>query len=130
MEGEVGIAKYDDARQLVFGWANVSIRTSGALVSDWQEDMIDVQTLEDAAYLFNLEFRETGEMHAGVAKGRMIESMVFTKEKLVALGLAENALPQAWWVGFYVEDPETFAKVRSGKYKMFSIHGTAKRVKV
>ena len=41
---------------------------------------------------------------------------------LEKLGLASDALPLGWWVGFQV-DPETFAKVKAGLYTMFSIQG-------
>jgi hypothetical protein len=43
------------------------------------------------------------------------------------MGLPEDSLPQGWWVGFYIEDPEVYEKVRSGVYKMFSVQGKAVR---
>jgi hypothetical protein len=42
------------------------------------------------------------------------------------MGLPEDALPQGIWLGFRVND-ETFAKVKSGDLKMFSIEGSAQR---
>ncbi len=56
----------------------------------------------------------------------MIESIVFTKEKLQALGLPENSLPcGCWWVGFQITDDSTWQKIKKGEYNMFSIEGTA-----
>jgi hypothetical protein len=54
----------------------------------------------------------------------MVESFVATPEKMKALGIPEGTLPQGWWTGFRVP-PEEFAKVKSGKWKMFSIQGKA-----
>jgi len=121
------IAKINEDQRLVFGWANVAVTAEGEQILDWQEDMVDPSVLEKAAYNFNLEYRATGEMHKGVAKGRMVESVVFTVEKLQAMDLPEGSLPLGWWVGFYIEDETTFAKIKDGTYKMFSIQGTAKR---
>ena len=121
------VTKLDEERQLVFGWANVAVRKTGETIVDSQGDQIAPQDLEDAAYLFNLEWRAANEMHTGVIKGRLVESLVVTPEKLAALGLAKDAMPQGWWVGFHV-DADTFAKVKQGKLTMFSIEGTAEQV--
>lgn len=121
------ILKFDEAKQLVFGWANVSITKEGVQIVDTQKDMIDPEELELAAYAFTLQYRETGEMHAGEAKGHLVESFAVTKSKLAAMGLPDDSLPQGWWVGFYIEDPEVYEKVRTGVYKMFSVQGKATR---
>lgn len=122
---EARIAKVDADRNLVFGWANVSIRKDGEQIVDRQGHVIDPDDLEDAAYIFNLQFREMNEMHQGDSVGRLVESLAVTPEKLEKMGLAKDALPQGWWVGFYVDDDETFAKVKDGTYGMFSIEGKA-----
>lgn len=121
------VAKRDDSQQLVFGWANVAFRTNGEQVLDFQKDLVDTEELESAAYLFNLIYRDTGEMHKGESVGKLVESFVVTKEKLASMGLPEDALPQGWWVGFHIPDSEVFAKVKEGKYKMLSIQGSARR---
>lgn len=122
------IAKSDDDRMLAFGWANVSIRADGEEVIDWQEDSIAPEVLEDAAYNFVELYREGGEMHENKGVAVLVESIVFTKEKLKALGLPEGSLPVGWWIGFHVADPDVWAKVKDGTYSMFSIEGTAERV--
>jgi hypothetical protein len=123
------IAKVDDAQRLVFGFANVSIAKDGGEVVDLQGDIIEPSELEAAAYEFVLKFRETGEMHKGAAVGKLVESMVFTPEKLEALGIAKDAVPCRWWVGFQLDD-DAFAKVKDGTYRMFSIQGRADREEV
>lgn len=128
MPNEHRITKIDDERRLVFGWANVAISKDGKQVVDAHDDVIDLQDLEDAAYEFNLTFRETGENHRGVAKGRLVESFVVTPEKLEALGLAKSALPGGWWVGFYIDDDAAWESVKKGTYRMFSIQGIARDV--
>ena len=78
------ISKQDEDQQIIFGWANVAVKKSGEQIVDWQGDSIDPEELEKAAYEHVLEFRETGERHdpALRSKGRLIESVVFTKEKM------------------------------------------------
>ena len=122
----VTISKTDEDRNLVFGWASVAER-DGIPVVDGEGDVIKAGTLEDAAYEFVLNFGEANERHAGPTVGRLVESMVFTSDKLELLGLAKDALPVAWWTGFKL-DPATFAKVKGGEYRAFSIEGTARRV--
>ena len=126
----VEIAKAKDDEQLVSGWANVSINADGSVPLDWQDDVIAPEILEKAAIQFMTDYRESGEMHKGDAKGTVVESIVFTKEKQEAIGIPEGTVPQGWFITVKVHDPEVFAKVKDGTYKMFSIQGTCKRVKV
>lgn len=127
---EFEIKKMDDEKRFVFGWANIAIRADGEQIEDYQKDIIDPEDLELAGYDFVLNSRETGEMHQGGAKGHMIESFVVTAEKLQKMGLAPDALPQGWWIGFFVPDDDAWAKVRDGTYQMFSIQGSAVREEV
>jgi hypothetical protein len=124
------ILKFDDDNHLVFGWANVSIRQGGEVVVDSHDDLIEPDTLEAAAYLFNLDFRSTGVMHKGTSVGRMVESFFVTSDKLTKMGLSPDALPTGWWVGFHVESDEVWKSVKDGTYSMFSIQGTAIRSEV
>lgn len=143
------IAKLDDEQRLVFGFANVSISKAtsagkgGEQFFDLQEDAIPPHELEKGAYEFVLNFREADEMHEGEATGHLVESMVFTPDKLAkfatdpatgtvdqaALSVLQKALPPRWWVGFKM-NAAAYALVKSGKYKMFSIAGEADRVEV
>ena len=125
----VRIAKTDEDRNLVFGWASVAIDKAGRAVIDGEGDVIDPTDLEDAAYEFVLKFREANVNHSGPVVGTLVESMVFTPDKLEKLGLPEGSLPTAWWTGFRLDDA-TFAKVKDGTYQGFSIEGTATRVPV
>lgn len=120
------VVKNDD-NQLVFGWANVTIRKTGEQITDTQNHEIDTEDLEMAMYVFNISFRKMGVMHVTKGKGQLIESMVFTKEKLAAMGLPEDILPEAAWVGFHIPDRELYEKVRDGDYTMFSIEGRARK---
>lgn len=121
------VCKVDALRQYVFGWASVAVAKGGAQVEDLQGDLLDPEDLEDAAYQFALKFRGAGEMHEGDTIGQLIESVVFTPDKLEAMGLAPDALPQALWVGFHIPDAAIFAKVQDGTYGGFSIQGHAVR---
>lgn len=140
------IAKFVDDQCLVFGYANVSVSKAtakgegGEQFYDLQKDSIPPEELERAAYDFVLHFRESDEMHEGPAIGHLVESMVFTPEKLEklctdpttgevnqsTLTLMKEALPPRWWVGFKL-NKSAYSGVKSGKYKMFSIAGEAER---
>lgn len=126
------IAKMDDDKRLVFGWASISITAEGEQLEDLQHDLIDPEDLEEAAYEFVLNFRDTGELHNPRLrkKGKLVESCVFTAEKQKAMGIPEGTLPIGWWIGFKIEDDAAWEKVKSGRYKMFSIEGKANRVPV
>jgi hypothetical protein len=57
----------------------------------------------------------------------MVESVVFTKEKMAAMGIPEGIVPEGWWIGYYIEEDTTWQKVKSGEYSMFSIGGRGTR---
>lgn len=125
---EISKAKPDE--QLVSGWASVSVNADGSIPLDWQDDIIRPEVLEKAAVDFMQEYRESGVMHEGGPVGTVVESIVFTKEKQEILGIPEGTVPIGWFVTIKVHDSEVFAKVKNGTFKMFSIQGTCKRVKL
>lgn len=130
IKGRFKIQKSDDDKMLAFGWANVAVTASGKQIEDYHEDMIDPAELEQAAYHFVEFYREGGEMHERGGCAVLVESMVFTKEKINVLGIAEGTLPEGWWIGFRVTDPDVWDKVKDGTYPMFSIEGEAIREEV
>ncbi len=121
------IFKSDDDRREVFGWASVAVRINGEIITDHQNDVLDIQDLESAAYDFTANSRSAGDMHQKHSVGTLIESVVFTKEKFNAMGIPDGILPEGWWVGFHIFDDETWSKIKNGTYSMFSIEGTAVR---
>lgn len=123
------IMKSDDDKREVFGWALVAIRKDGEQIVDHQKDVVDPDELEHAAYEYVLKFRDTGELHDKDLrkKGKLIESVVLTKEKQRAMGIPEGTVPEGWWVGFRIEDEDAWQRVKSGRYKAFSIEGTGVR---
>ncbi|MGN0999680.1 MAG: XkdF-like putative serine protease domain-containing protein [Faecousia sp.] len=131
-ENDYTIMKTDEDKRLVFGWASVSITVDGEQLEDRQKDIIDPEDLEEAAYEYVLNFRDTGEEHNPNLrkKGKLVESCVFTAEKQKAMGIPEGILPVGWWIGFKIEDDEAWEKVKIGRYRMFSIEGKATRVPV
>lgn len=124
------LTKSIDDQMLAFGWANVAIRANGEQIEDFQGDIIDPEELEKAAYEFVELYREGGEMHERGGAAVLIESCVFTEEKMEKMGLPKGALPVGWWIGFKVLDPEVWAKIKDGTYTMFSIEGKAIREEV
>ncbi|MCI8336658.1 MAG: hypothetical protein HFI72_05830 [Peptococcaceae bacterium] len=121
------IAKTNGEKRQVFGWANVAVRSNGEVICDWQEDMVDMAELEQAAYEFVLHSRQGGEKHCRAGVAVMIESMVFTKEKMLGLGLPAGIIPEGWWIGFQILDDAVWQKIKQGEYTMFSIEGEATR---
>lgn len=130
VKGNFKIAKSDDEKMLAFGWANVSTRSNGEVIEDWQNDIVEPEELERAAYNFVELYREGGEMHERGGTAVLIESVVFTEEKMKAIGIPVGTLPVGWWIGFKVLDEDVWEKVKDGTYPMFSIEGEAERVEV
>ena len=130
IKGKFKIMKSDDDKMLAFGWANVSMRVDGELIEDWQADIIEPEELENAAYEYVLLYREGGEMHERGGVAVLIESVVFTEEKMQAMGIPAGTLPVGWWIGFKITDKDVWEKVKNGTYQMFSIEGEAERVEV
>ncbi len=126
----VEIFKSNEFEKLVSGWASVAKNADGSLPLDWDGDVVTAEVLEKAAIDFMLEYRESGEMHKGKAKGTVVESIVFTKQKMRAIGIPEGTIPEGWFITVKIHDDEVFKKVVDGKYKMFSIQGKARRLKV
>lgn len=126
MMGE--IEKSDTDKQLVFGWCSVAKKKDGTVVVDKQGDVLeDIDQMEKVAYDFVLHSRDGGEMHIRKGVSTLVESFVSTPEKWTAMGIPEGTLPVGWWVGFHVKDTEVWKGVKSGKYKMFSVHGSGLR---
>lgn len=130
VKGRFKITKSDDDRKLAFGWASVSMRVDGELIEDFQRDIVEPEELENAAYKFVEFYREGGEMHERGGAAVLVESVVFTEEKMKAMGIPEGTLPVGWWIGFKVTDQEVWEKVKDGTYPMFSVEGTAQRIEV
>lgn len=130
IKGRFQIMKSDDEKMLAFGWASVSMRIDGEVIEDWQNDILEPEELEKAAYDYVLLYREGGEMHERGGAAVLIESVVFTEEKMQAMGIPAETLPVGWWIGFKVTDPDVWEKVKDGTYPMFSIEGKAERIEV
>jgi len=131
-DAKVTIAKVNPYKQQVFGWAQVAA-WDGQEVHDRQGDVVSIDELEKAAYDYVLDCRMGGDQHGRVTKAdgprqtaTMIESMVFTPEKIEAMGLPSN-FPQAWWTGFQVHDPQAWDDVITKRRTGFSVHGTGRR---
>ena len=119
----VTISKVAD-EGLVFGWANVTTKAD-TLVVDSHDEAIPTEDLEKAVYDFVPTFTAAaaGVGHEGKPVAHLVESLILTKEKAAAMGLEVDR--EGWWIGIRVQDPEVFARVKSGELGMFSIQGMA-----
>lgn len=124
------IKDFDEEKRMAFGWASVSITENGKIVLDSQDDIIELHVLEDAVYKFVEFYREAGEMHERGDCGVLIESIIFTKEKLTAMNIPDGVVPLGWWIGFRVTDDDTWEKIKKHELNMFSIEGEAIREEV
>lgn len=120
------VAKAADKQQ-VFGWFSV-VEKDGEPVTDRQGDMMDEDEMERMSYQYVMESRTAGEMHKRKGVGTLIESMAFTKEKQVALGIDLGKV--GWWAGFHISDDDVWKSIKSGEYTAFSIHGKGHRRKL
>lgn len=120
-------SKFDDDKKRAYGWASV-VELEGVPVVDRQGDVIDLEDLEEAAYVYVRKSRITGDMHRRTHDdmphrvGELIESVVFTPDKCEAMGVSKS-LSGKWWIGTQVEDPEAWELVKKGARSGFSVHG-------
>jgi hypothetical protein len=123
------IIKADDEQQIVFGWAYVVKDKNGEQVIDKSGDFVDeIEEIEKSAYDYVLKSRASDTHHSNVQSGEMVESIVFTPEKIEKMGLPANSVPLGWWVGYKLGD-EAWATYKNGATS-FSIHGSGTRTKV
>ena len=131
---DVEFSKVDDERMQVFGWASI-VEVGGKPVIDRQGDWIDPVEIEKAAYAYVEKSRKGGNQHKRADDGEpfhasdMIESIVFTDEKVSKMGLPDD-FPRGWWVGYQVRDRETWDDIKAGRKTGFSIHGKGRRREV
>lgn len=126
-------AKSDEDKRQVFGWASI-VEIGGEPVVDLQGDIIAPDELERAAYDYVHKSRVGGDEHQRdgdqpMHVGNMIESVVFTPEKIAKMGLPDD-FPVGWWVGYKVEDDATWDAIKRGDRTGFSIHGRGRRTPV
>ena len=122
-------SRVHEPQRLIFGYANVTVQEDGTVPFDFQGDMISTAELESAAYNYVLAHGVANQEHEyGTECGFLVESFMITKEKMQAMGIPEGLIPEGWWVGFYIPDPDVYKKVLDGTYNMFSIEGYATRV--
>lgn len=120
------IAKTDEAKQMMFGWAYVTHDREGNVNVDKSGDFIDaVEEIEKAAYDFVLSSRAGDFDHTNLKSAEMVESMVFTPEKIEKMGLPQGSVPLGWWIGFHIPDKADWEVAKTKK--AFSVHGKGTR---
>lgn len=131
------LAKADEESRVVFGLFSVT-KISSDLVEDLEKDSIPTENLEKSVYNYVRKSRDASINHKTLGVGELVESMMFTKEKVEALkkALADAGIPHTieidgefWWGGHYVTDDAVWKGVKSGDYESWSIGGSAKRKK-
>lgn len=137
----VTISKVNDEKRQVFGWATLSV-IDGEQVVDLQGDTMLIDEVEKAVYGYMLNSRKGGVMHRRIGKldsgpvhvADIIESVVFTPEKLAAWNLEPDALPLGHWLGMQIQKneagDEVWEGVKNGTYGGFSVHGSGIRTSV
>lgn len=107
---DVEITKFDTDERTVFGWASIT-EQDGVPVLDRQGDMIATEEMAKAAYDYVVASCKGGHQHKRTETDEplqvsdMIESMMFTPEKIAKMGLPADT-PVGWWCGFRVSDDE------------------------
>ena len=143
------IAKLEPEKMQVFGWLYVCVDAQGQRVIDHSGEWVAPETMARAAAKFVLDSRAMSADHARACKacdwegtaadtgaknlcpacgapagflqfGRLIESAFFSPEKCAAMGIT-CPMPTGWWVGFQVDDPAVWARVKAGELTSFSV---------
>lgn len=126
-DGQVHIVKIDVEKRMVWGWASV-VTKGGVPVVDIQDDIIEMDELEKAAWDFMESSRMGAERHTIMSVGTVVDSIVFSAPVQKALGI--DLGKEGWFVGVHFDNDSTWDKVKKGELKMFSIGGAAERVDV
>lgn len=125
------IKKIEEDQRLVFGWAYVTHDKNGTVNVDKSGDFVDaVEEIEKSAYDFVLRSRNGDANHDSKVVSTLVESIVFTPEKIEKMGLDTGSVPLGWWVGFKINDDDAWARVKKGELRSFSIGGRGTRKKV
>ena len=131
VDADVEFTKVDSDKRQVFGWASVTHR-NGKPVIDRQGDFLELEEVEKSAYDYVVKSRVGGRQHRRSEDGTpfhaadLIESFVVTDDKAKLMGIPQDG-PRGWWVGFKVNDDDTWADVKAGRTTGFSVHGKGKR---
>ena len=119
---KIEICKFDNKQGIVYAWGVVST-VDDEPYYDLHGDYIPEDTLQKAVDNFSLRRinKSVKEMHDGDEKGKIVSSLVLTKELQKAFGIECNKT--GWLVGIKVTDKEVLKKCREGVYTGFSIGG-------
>jgi len=121
------ILKIDEPQRLVYGWISV-IEVDGTTVIDQQGDVIEEPELVGSAHEFMTNSRAGKLLHRGEEIGAFVESLVFTRDLQVALGID---LKKVGWFGVMrVASDDVWKGVMDGTYRSFSIGGSARREEI
>ena len=112
------IIKADDEKRLVFG---VVLEPHTV---DLQGDVLDLDTIEKAAYNYLVSSRVVGDGHSQQAKAEVVESYLAPAD--MELG-GQSISKGSWVMVVHVSDDELWSAVKSGDYTGFSIGGTGAR---
>lgn len=122
------IVKDDGGQRLVFGWWYQSHGADGTQWVDYSGDVVDdPEEIEKTAYKFMVDRRTGDVMHEGRPVATVVESAVFTPDKLAKMKVPEGVMPTGWWGGMKVHDDGVWDGVRSGRFSSFSIGGKGRR---
>ena len=118
---------------MFFGWSYV-IKKNGEYVEDHSGDIVDtpeaIEAMEDAFYAYALNSRDGDDGHSVFGVAKMIEQVVYTPEKIEAMGLHPDS-PLGVWSGYQCPETELGEKlwqsIKSGQYKSLSIVGRGRR---
>lgn len=118
------IIKVDEEQRMIWGWASVTSER-GVPIVDRQGDVLDDEELMPAVHQFMTDSRSGGNMHKQMGIGTVVESMVFTPALQAALGI--DLQKTGWFVGIKVADDATWAAVKNGTLRAFSLGGSGVR---
>lgn len=123
----VVVAKTEDDKQIVWGWASV-VEENGVEVEDHQGDVISSEDMQKAAHDFVRNVRMGKVMHEGAYKTELVDSVFMSNDLQKALGIDLGKV--GWLVGFHVPDAGVWKRVKSGDLPAFSIGGRGERTPI
>lgn len=134
------IAKLIEDERIVIGWGYVcrdiankivsaDRTTADGIVVDWSGEVVDIDDLEKAMYAYVEKSRKAERMHDGDSDGpvgTLVVHLTTSPSVKAALGLPDD-FPEGTILGYRIDDDDTWEDLRTGKLKMLSLRGGARR---
>lgn len=128
------VTKTDGGSQIVGGWFSL-FKLDGETVVDSDNEVIDIDSYNEAYIDFSKNYRDANFDHEGAIKGTLIDNILIDSVEMAKMlvseitGMAPEDIPVmklGHFGSFQIHDADDYAEVVASKH-MFSIEGECQR---